>query len=137
MRRSVIIDTNILVSSIISPKGVCRKVITDILKDTKTDLFISNEILNEYHEILNRKKFSKIAGFSSEAVILLIAISEFGILLEPKVRIDILKDKADNKFLELAVESKADYLITGNVNDFNFKSYKTTEIISPKKFLDI
>jgi hypothetical protein len=36
--------------------------------------------------------------------------------------------------LELADECNADFIITGNSNDFAFSQYKNTQIVSPKEF---
>ena len=36
--------------------------------------------------------------------------------------------------LELAEESKADFIITGNTNDFTISEYKTTKIVTPKEY---
>ena len=52
----------------------------------------------------------------------------------PKVRITIIDDLDDNKLLELADEAKADFLITGNTNDFTMQKYKRTRIVSPKEY---
>jgi predicted nucleic acid-binding protein len=38
--------------------------------------------------------------------------------------------------LELADICSADFLITGNVNDFTFPKYKETKIITPKEYWD-
>jgi predicted nucleic acid-binding protein len=46
-------------------------------------------------------------------------------------------DPADNKFLECALESKADYLITGNIRHFPFKKFHDTQVITPKDFIDL
>lgn len=36
--------------------------------------------------------------------------------------------------LELADECSADFIITGNTNDFTFSAYKQTKIVSPKGY---
>jgi len=41
------------------------------------------------------------------------------------------------RLLELADESNADFIITGNKNDFIFPYYKNTKIVSPKDFWEI
>ena len=51
--------------------------------------------------------------------------------------LNIIKDKSDNKLLELADESNADYLITGNSVDFTITQYKKTQILSPRGFWEI
>jgi len=54
----------------------------------------------------------------------------------PSERYEIIADKNDNKFLELAFESKADFIITGNSNDFTMSDFKGTKIISPKEYYE-
>jgi predicted nucleic acid-binding protein len=49
----------------------------------------------------------------------------------------VIKDFADNRLLEPAVESRTDYLITGNNNDFQFTEYEGTRIINPKEFWEL
>ncbi len=46
----------------------------------------------------------------------------------------MISDKDDNKLLELAEVYKAEFLITGNHNDFTMSEYKTTKIITPKEY---
>ena len=59
---------------------------------------------------------------------------KIALFYEPKVCLDILKDKDDNKLLELADESNAHFLITGNSAHFTFSYYKQTQIMSPHSF---
>lgn len=43
----------------------------------------------------------------------------------------IISDDPDNRLLELAIESNADFLITGNTNDFELNSIGKAKIVSP------
>lgn len=52
----------------------------------------------------------------------------------PKITLDLILDDDDNMILELADECEADYIITGNTNDFTFSKYKQTKIVSPREF---
>jgi len=45
-----------------------------------------------------------------------------------------MKDLPDNRFLELAQFSKADFIVTGNTNDFTMKTHRTTRIVTPKEY---
>ena len=36
--------------------------------------------------------------------------------------------------LEVADECEADFIITGNSNDFTFSEYKKTKILNPKQY---
>ncbi|MDR0321223.1 MAG: PIN domain-containing protein [Treponema sp.] len=53
---------------------------------------------------------------------------------QPLVTISLISDKDDNKILELAEECTADFIITGNTNDFTFSQYKQTRIVTPKNY---
>ncbi len=50
--------------------------------------------------------------------------------------IDVLTDISDNKFLELAAVSSADYLITGNTVDFTITEFEYTKIVTPREYWD-
>ena len=52
----------------------------------------------------------------------------------PTIRLEIISDLDDNKLLELAETCNADFLITGNKNDFTMIEYKGTKIVSPKEY---
>ena len=58
--------------------------------------------------------------------------------VSPRIPVTILsRDPADNKFLECALESQADYLITGNTRHFPLKMFHGTRIITPRDFIDL
>ncbi len=99
-------------------------------------LVVSPPILEEYEGVLSRKKFQKKNSFQSDARNLLESIADVSILISPKVSFTILPDKSDNKFIDLAVASQADYLITGNLKHFPFKQFESTLIFSPKEYWD-
>ena len=80
----------------------------------------------------NRKKFSKYDDFIDNAKWLLTDIEKRATQYFPKQKLKIIADLDDNNLLELAYESKADFLITGNTNDFTMKKYKRTIIVTPK-----
>jgi putative PIN family toxin of toxin-antitoxin system len=67
---------------------------------------------------------------------LLTDIERKATLHHPKITLKIIKDLADNRLLELAVESRADFLITGNTNDFTITKYKGTKIVSPRDYYE-
>ena len=52
----------------------------------------------------------------------------------PTIVLIIISDIDNNKLLELAETCEADYLITGNTNDFTLKEYKSTKIVNPRDY---
>ena len=73
-------------------------------------------------------------NFKSNTDIVLNRLMKISIFYEPKIYLNIIKDSDDNKLLELAEESNADFLITGNHLDFNITHYNNTRILSPRDF---
>lgn len=68
---------------------------------------------------------------------MLIDIERKAIFFTPTITLNVISDEPDNRLLELAVESGADYLITGNSNDFPFAKYEGTKIVSPKEYWEL
>ena len=131
----VIIDTNVIVSALIS-KGIPSKIIYELVLDEKVKICISDEIFEEYIDILNREKFSRFPEFKTNANIVISIIDELAFHENPVQEIKVLKDLDDNKFLELAIEVDADFIITGNTRDFTIKEIGTTKIVTPTEYWD-
>lgn len=132
----IILDTNILVSAIIQ-RSYPYFIVDRVFADSQLELCFSDALFSEYVEVLKRKKFSRFPDFYSRAKTLLIDIKAFGVRYQPTTKVDLLKDKADNRLLELAESSRSAYLVTGNFNDFTISEYKETKIVSPKDFFEI
>lgn len=132
----VVIDTNVLVSSILGQSGYPRKIFEDFILTGKIRCCVSVEVFQEYEDVLSRERFKKYPGFANAATILLEEIKNQFFWYSPKLSIDLLDDKDENKFIELAVEAEASYLITGNSNDFVIKEYRGISICSPKEFYE-
>ncbi|MCL2327811.1 MAG: putative toxin-antitoxin system toxin component, PIN family [Bacteroidetes bacterium] len=133
--QKVILDTNVIVSALIQ-KSFPHYIVFDYVLDGQVQLCLSEALLDEYHDVLLRPKFARINNFESNAEIVLNRFAKTAVFYEPQIRLDIIKDKSDNKLLELADECKADFLITGNSVDFVFSYYKGTKILSPHSFWD-
>ena len=131
--QKVILDTNIVVSALIQ-KNYPHYIVFDYVLNGQVQLCLSEALLGEYHEVLSRSKFARIANFASNAEIVLNRFAKIALFYEPKIRLNIIKDKSDNKLLELADESCADFLIRGNSVDFTITFYKHTQILSPRSF---
>ena len=51
-------------------------------------------------------------------------------------RIELCRDPKDNKFLELAADGQADYLITGDQDLLVLHPFQATQIFTPAQFLE-
>lgn len=102
----------------------------------KVLLCISEAVFDEYVDVLNRPKFSVYSEFQSRANFVLNAINNVALKFFPDIKIDLISDESDNKFLELAIFAKIDYLITGNTNDFIETCYENIKIVTPREFCE-
>ena len=134
----VILDTNVFVSACLNRSGPSNRII-DALKNTELlKLVLSPEVVEEYIRVSNYKRIiNKYPHFSFSAFDLIEKLSTMALFCEPEKHFDILKDVNDNKFLDLAYESKAKYLITGNHKDFTFTRFEETTILNPQEFCEL
>jgi len=132
----LILDTNVLVSANIQ-RSYPYFIVDRVFADLNLALCISDELFAEYVEVLNREKFSRYPDFHTRAQTLLSDIENYGVRFTPTAKVDFISDEPDNRLLELAEACSADYLVTGNTNDFTMTQYKETKIVSPKEFFEV
>lgn len=131
--RKIILDTNVVVSALIQ-RSYPFHIVNEVFSNSKIQLCLSDELLFEYFKVLHREKFAKYPDFVANAQTLLIDINNRAVKYHPTIRLNVINDIDDNKLLELAVTCKADFLITGNSNDFTLEKYEGTKIVSPKEY---
>ena len=131
----LILDTNVLVSALIQ-RSYPYYVVDRVFADRNIELCLSDKLFAEYVNVLNRDKFSRFPDFHAKAQIILADVDTVATRFSPTVVVDVISDQADNRLLELAETCQADYLVTGNTNDFTMPEYKGTKIISPKELFE-
>ena len=131
--QKIVIDTNVIVSSLIQ-RSYPYHIIFDLFIEDKITLCISTQLMTEYYSVLERPKFSQFQDFTTKARIVLANIDKKAVRYKPLITLDLILDKDDNKILELADECAADFIITGNTNDFTFPQYKKTRIVTPRDY---
>ncbi len=131
--QKIVVDTNVLVSSIIQ-RSYPYRIIYELFVDDKFLLCVSDELIAEYYEVLSRPKFARFPDFYGRAEILLADIESKARKFLPEKKFDLISDKDDNMILELADACKANFIITGNTNDFTFSEFNQTSIVSPKTY---
>ena len=116
----VVIDTNILVSAIMSPAGAARQVLRLCLDGSVTPL-LSNTLLLEYEDVCSRdalfvgaKIDAPVRGELFDAMIAACQWVPIYYLWRPNLR-----DEGDNHLMELAVGGSASSIVTFNKRDFD------------------
>ena len=135
MENRIVLDTNILVSALIG-SSYPKQILFECVLENKFVLCVSEVILDEYRDVLNRPKFNKFPNFVEKANSLLDSIEKIAEYYQPTITIARIFDDADNRFLELALTANAHYIITGNFTDFDFAEYEDVKIVNPKYFYE-
>lgn len=130
IKYKVIIDTNILISFLI---GKALKGLPTLLDQNKISIITTDEQIKEFIAVVSRKKFQKY--FSRQDIEEFLRLfEEKSQIVELKTKQDICRDPKDNYLISLAVDSKSDFLITGDKDIIILKKIGQTEIISYTDF---
>jgi putative PIN family toxin of toxin-antitoxin system len=134
----VVVDTNVLVSGLISPHGPPAQIIVHWLEGVFTLLY-SPAILEELEDVLNRAWLKdRLTETPDRIADLLEAVTVFGELVVGYVNVTgAIADPFDEMFLACAMLGEADYLVTGDKEILALVEFGTTEIVSPARFLQI
>ena len=129
----IVPDTNILVSAFIAHGNEYEILKLGKLKEIK--IIISSAILEEFGEVIRRPKF----GFSNKQIEDFIKqVLDTVEIVFPSIKLEIVKeDFEDNRILEAAVETKADYIISGDFHLLKLGQFKDIKIVAASQFLDL
>ena len=134
LNNRIVLDTNCLLASISSKSDNFR-----VWQDFQTGRFVlcvSNEILEEYQEIISRKASPMVA----ENVVNAIVESEFVEFIDPQFHLGLIEaDHDDDKFVDCAFAANATYIVS---DDSHFDVLKTIEfpqllVLKLKEFLGL
>jgi len=133
----IVIDTNVLVSASFR-KGYSFTVINEIATNIRSfQVCLSEQVVTEYYNLVFYERIAhKYPLFTKNLSNNIQKLERGGTMFFPKRHFKIIKDLSDNKFIDLAHESKADYIITGNKNDFSITQFEQTKIVTPKEFCE-
>ncbi|MDR1452400.1 MAG: putative toxin-antitoxin system toxin component, PIN family [Candidatus Margulisbacteria bacterium] len=129
----LVLDTNIFISAFYwggKPRQVLERIIAGA-----DDLYISRKILAELANVLSTPKF-KTSPVEIEYFIS--AVEEIAHKTPSKIKVkNVCRDKADDKILECALATQADYIITGDTDLLVLEQYKRTRIVTPNAYLNL
>lgn len=117
---SVVLDTNVLVATLISPDGSHAKVLEYLLEHLGIyEIVVSSQIADEYRDVLARP-FLALRGLAEEAQAFLALLLSVAVEVVPTAIPQLVyPDIEDKPFVEAAVYTNG-LLITNNVRDYPF-----------------
>lgn len=126
----IIVDTNLWISFLISGNIQLEQ----LLLSGKVILIFSQELLEEFLTVAHRPKFQRFFNTQSIEAILL-TISQYVKFETVSSYITLCRDPKDDFLLALAMDSQADFLVTGDSDLLEIKQIGNARILTMTAFL--
>ena len=130
----LVLDTNIMISAIICKHGEPAKLFEKMINE-EIQNYISKEIIEELIEVLNRNEIIKKTKKETRTFILEQYLIHSQIV-NPKNKYKIITHESDNKFIDVAKEANATFIISGDKHLLEIKKFEGIRIIKAKEYLD-
>jgi len=128
----VILDTNILVSTLLSKTMRAR--LARVFTDPRMTIVVNYELLAEFQQVLQRPKIKK--HLSDEQIQTFLTFLQRRVeIIEMTSNVEFCRDPKDDYLLALCKESQADYLISGDQDLLVLEEFEQTKILPLSKFL--
>jgi putative PIN family toxin of toxin-antitoxin system len=132
----VVVDTNVIVAALLSKRGASHRLLR-LVGDGRWKMNLSVPLVLEYEQTLKRVcAGAALASSDIDDILDFLCVSAnlrpIFFLWRP-----LLPDPKDHMVLELAVESRADFIVTFNARDFAGAAQFGIEVTAPSVFLAI
>ena len=132
-----VLDANVWVSALLW--GGKPAEIIKASEQGKVRLFASEEIIREISQVLNYPKLRKVYESEEmnheELIEAVLKVVRF-VQVSRRVKV-VLEHPADDKFIECALEAKADYVVSGDKHLLKVGNYEKIQVVSVREFLGV
>lgn len=128
-----VVDTNVLVSHLLLPESVPGQALRLAL--SLGDILVSDATLTELATVINRPMFDKYISKPDRRKF-------FEVLAPLCIKVEIIqtmqasRDPKDDKYLEVAINGSADFILTGDTDLLELHPFHEIPIYSPSQFLE-
>src|SRR5262249_7819656 len=131
-RQRIVVDTNVLVSRLLVADSTPAQAVRVARRNGL--LLVSDATMYELAEVLNREKLDRYVTLKDRRRFLreLARIAEFVPIIQV---IRECRDPEDDKFLEVAVNGRADTIITGDEDLLALHPWRGISIVTPAVYL--
>ncbi|MDS1345396.1 putative toxin-antitoxin system toxin component, PIN family [Planktothrix agardhii] len=130
-----IFDANIIISAVLLPESKPDLAIRKA--QNSGNILMSPEIWAELEQVLARPKFDRYISSEDRSKFLQDFFDTVILVMDVTEKIQECRDPKDNKYLELAVNGQADYLITGDADLLVLNPFREKPIITVSDFLNL
>ena len=126
----IVVDTNLWISFLL---GKRLSLLKDSILNSKAIIYFSQELYDEILRVLKYPHISKIIP-ENDFLELISHFKDKVRFVTPNYIFNECRDPKDNFLLDLAVSANADYLVTGDADLLDMKTFRKIKIISPVDF---
>lgn len=132
----IVVDTNVVVSALLNPDARINRVLAYLAKGKYLFLY-SQDTLDEMLDVLSRHRIGR--GMVKDLDVKeFVALVRFrGEEITPVTSIHVCRDPDDDKFLEIAVDGKADYIVSGDGDLQSLSPFRGIPVLKPADFINL
>jgi putative PIN family toxin of toxin-antitoxin system len=133
-----VLDTNVIVSGTIGNSG-SPFIILEAWRKGRFILITSQTLIDEVERVFRYPRIQKKYHITEKQVTNVIKnLINYSIATPRNIKLSVItKDPPDNEVLIAALEGEADYIVTGDADLLELKSYKGIKIVLPSEFLEL
>ena len=131
----LILDTNILISALLSPLGASAELL-DAWERKVFTLVACEALIAELRDVAGRP-FFRARLRASAAELLAAGLRDFSFFCRDLPSGPIAPDPKDSHLLALAEASEAEFLVTGDKELLSLKQHKSTRIVTPAAMIEL
>ncbi len=134
----VVLDTNDLISFLITPAGRAAAVVAAGLQESRYEAVTCPTIVEEIRRVCGYPKIAHRYGISDEDAEVLVALLYSKAVITPGLlEASGCEDPSDNRVLACALEGQAQCIVTGDPHLLALREYEGIRICNPSEMLNI
>lgn len=132
----VVVDTNVLVSNYLNPKGTPARLMK-LLEERRFTMLVSDDILEEYRKTMLRDHLVATHRLTNHQIAIMIATfrEEQPVIVSERIINAVPNDSDDDIFIECAVSGGADFIVSGDRHLLSIGEYRGIRIITAAMFV--
>jgi uncharacterized protein len=130
-----VVDMNVLISATIKPNSPLAQILV-FIRNGRFEFLYFPEFLREYEEVISRPHlWERYHLRQDEIEATLHIMANRGVLVHVVTQVDVCRDPDDNILLALALDGKADYIVSGDRDLLELTPFQGIPIVTPAEFL--
>ena len=129
-----VLDANVIVSAVLLPRSLPRQAFDRACAQGR--ILVSESVINELDDVLRRPRLNRYIH-ENERIQFLMTLLREARLVQVTETVSDCRDPKDNKYLDLALQGGAAYIITGDRDLLDLHPWRGLSVLTPRQFLDL